>query len=118
MSSHTIAATLPVRSPSVSLRYSPPSRRVRTSASRTSKAWVTSHPSTNWRTSIADAKIEWRADVNGSAIVTGGTGGLGAAVVSRLLDEGWRVVVPWIAEHELKRLSPAEGLELVKADLF
>ena len=29
-------------------------------------------------------------------MVTGGTGGLGAAVVERLLDDGWRVVVPWI----------------------
>jgi NAD(P)-dependent dehydrogenase (short-subunit alcohol dehydrogenase family) len=53
-----------------------------------------------------------------SAIVTGGTGGLGAAVVTRLLDEGWRVVVPWIAEHELERVRQREGLELVQADLF
>jgi NAD(P)-dependent dehydrogenase (short-subunit alcohol dehydrogenase family) len=53
-----------------------------------------------------------------SAIVTGGTGGLGTAVVTRLLDDGWRVVVPWIAEHELDRVSERDGLELVKADLF
>lgn len=53
-----------------------------------------------------------------SAIVTGGTGGLGAAVVARLLDGGWRVVVPWIAESELERVSEREGLELVQADLF
>jgi NAD(P)-dependent dehydrogenase (short-subunit alcohol dehydrogenase family) len=30
-----------------------------------------------------------------TAIVTGGTGGLGSAVVERLLSDGWRVVVPW-----------------------
>jgi NAD(P)-dependent dehydrogenase (short-subunit alcohol dehydrogenase family) len=53
-----------------------------------------------------------------SAIVTGGTGGLGSAVVARLLDDGWRVVVPWIVEHELERMPERDGLELVKADLF
>lgn len=53
-----------------------------------------------------------------SALVTGGTGGLGAAVVTRLLDDGWRVVVPWIAERELERVERREGLELVQADLF
>lgn len=53
-----------------------------------------------------------------TAIVTGGTGGLGAAVVERLLDEKWRVVVPWIVEHELERVRPHPGLELVRADLF
>jgi NAD(P)-dependent dehydrogenase (short-subunit alcohol dehydrogenase family) len=53
-----------------------------------------------------------------TAIVTGGTGGLGAAVVARLLDDGWRVVVPWIVEAELSRLEQRDGLELVRADLF
>jgi len=53
-----------------------------------------------------------------TAIVTGGTGGLGSAVVERLLDDGWRVVVPWIVEHELERVPEREGLELVQADLF
>ncbi|HLY49528.1 MAG TPA: SDR family NAD(P)-dependent oxidoreductase [Solirubrobacteraceae bacterium] len=53
-----------------------------------------------------------------SAIVTGGTGGLGAAVVSRLLDGGWRVIVPWIMERELERVERRDGLELVEADLF
>jgi NAD(P)-dependent dehydrogenase (short-subunit alcohol dehydrogenase family) len=53
-----------------------------------------------------------------TAIVTGGTGGLGAAVVTRLVDDGWRVVVPWIVEQELDRLAPREGLELIQADLF
>ena len=53
-----------------------------------------------------------------SAIVTGGTGGLGAAVVGRLLDDGWRVVVPWIVEQELDRVERRDGLELIQADLF
>src|SRR5437762_10157355 len=53
-----------------------------------------------------------------SAIVTGGTGGLGSAVVARLLDDGWRVVVPWVVERELERMPEHERLELVKADLF
>jgi NAD(P)-dependent dehydrogenase (short-subunit alcohol dehydrogenase family) len=53
-----------------------------------------------------------------TAIVTGGTGGLGAAVVSRLIDDGWRAVVPWIAERELERVQEREGLELIQADLF
>jgi NAD(P)-dependent dehydrogenase (short-subunit alcohol dehydrogenase family) len=53
-----------------------------------------------------------------SAIVTGGTGGLGSAVVARLLDDGWRVVVPWIVERELERMQEREGLELIQADLF
>lgn len=53
-----------------------------------------------------------------SAIVTGGTGGLGSAVVARLLDDGWRVVVPWIVERELERVQERDGLELVQADLF
>jgi NAD(P)-dependent dehydrogenase (short-subunit alcohol dehydrogenase family) len=53
-----------------------------------------------------------------SAIVTGGTGGLGSAVVERLLDDGWRVVVPWIVEAELERVPARDGLKLVQADLF
>jgi NAD(P)-dependent dehydrogenase (short-subunit alcohol dehydrogenase family) len=53
-----------------------------------------------------------------TAIVTGGTGGLGTAVVTRLLDNGWRVVVPWLIEHELDRVELRDGLDLVQADLF
>jgi NAD(P)-dependent dehydrogenase (short-subunit alcohol dehydrogenase family) len=53
-----------------------------------------------------------------TAIVTGGTGGLGAAVTTRLLDGGWRVVVPWLVEHELERVEQRPGLELVKANLL
>lgn len=53
-----------------------------------------------------------------SVIVTGGTGGLGTAVTAALLEQGWRVVVPWVAESEVDRLPKAENLTLVQADLF
>lgn len=56
--------------------------------------------------------------VPGTAIVTGGTGRLGVAVTRRLLDAGWRTVVPWHAEGELDRLDRHELLTLVQADLF
>jgi NAD(P)-dependent dehydrogenase (short-subunit alcohol dehydrogenase family) len=39
-------------------------------------------------------------------------------VTARLLDDGWRVVVPWIVERELDRVQRHERLELVQADLF
>ena len=53
-----------------------------------------------------------------TVLVTGGTGGLGAAVTKAFLDDGWRVVVPWIAERELERVEAHDRLELVRADLF
>lgn len=56
--------------------------------------------------------------MSGTAIVTGGTGGLGSAVVERLLRDGWRVVVPWIVPEELERLPDHERLVAVEADLF
>jgi NAD(P)-dependent dehydrogenase (short-subunit alcohol dehydrogenase family) len=54
----------------------------------------------------------------GSVIVTGGTGGLGAAVTSAFLQAGDRVVVPWVSERELERVEEHERLELVQADLM
>jgi NAD(P)-dependent dehydrogenase (short-subunit alcohol dehydrogenase family) len=56
--------------------------------------------------------------MNATAIVTGGTGGLGAAVTTKLLDDGWRVVVPWVMERELERVQQRDGLVLIEADLF
>jgi len=56
--------------------------------------------------------------VTDTVIVTGGTGGLGAAVTGAFLEDGWRVVVPWVVEHELERVERHERLELVRADLF
>src|SRR3954447_25977987 len=52
-----------------------------------------------------------------TVIVTGGTGGLGAAVTHALLERGWRVVVPWYAERELERVREHDRLDLVQADL-
>lgn len=52
-----------------------------------------------------------------TALVTGGSGGLGSAVTVAFLDAGWRVVVPWVAEAELSRLREHERLERVRADL-
>ena len=57
-------------------------------------------------------------EVRRSALITGGTGGLGVAVVEAFLEAGWRVVVPWVKEHELERLPSRDGLVLIEADLF
>jgi len=53
-----------------------------------------------------------------TAIVTGGSGGLGTAVTRRFLADGWQVVVPWVAEEELTRLDEHPNLTLAHADLF
>lgn len=54
----------------------------------------------------------------GSALITGGTGGLGAAVTRAFLDGGWRVVVPVYDESERERVPEHERLVLEPADLF
>jgi NAD(P)-dependent dehydrogenase (short-subunit alcohol dehydrogenase family) len=56
--------------------------------------------------------------VLGSALITGGTGGLGAAVTRAFLDGGWRVVVPLYDEAERERLDPHDELVLELADLL
>ena len=53
-----------------------------------------------------------------SALITGGTGGLGAAVTREFLDAGWRVVVPLYADAERDRVEAHERLVLEAADLF
>ncbi len=53
-----------------------------------------------------------------TVIVTGGTGGLGAAATRAFLDDGWRVVVPWVVEQELERVTRHDRLTLVRADLL
>ena len=53
-----------------------------------------------------------------SALITGGTGGLGAAVTRAFLDGGWRVVVPLYDEAERDRVPAHERLVLEQADLF
>src|SRR3954465_5043338 len=51
-------------------------------------------------------------------VVTGGAGGLGAAVTQGFLEDGWHVVVPWLFEQELDRVQEHERLTLVQADLM
>jgi NAD(P)-dependent dehydrogenase (short-subunit alcohol dehydrogenase family) len=53
-----------------------------------------------------------------SALITGGTGGLGAAVTSAFLAGGWRVVVPLHDERERDRVPEHERLVLERADLL
>jgi NAD(P)-dependent dehydrogenase (short-subunit alcohol dehydrogenase family) len=53
-----------------------------------------------------------------SVVITGGTGGLGAAVTRVFLEDGWDVVVPWVDERELTRVEEHERLSLVRADLM
>jgi NAD(P)-dependent dehydrogenase (short-subunit alcohol dehydrogenase family) len=50
-----------------------------------------------------------------TALITGGTGGLGVSVVEAFVDAGWRAVVTYIIEGEQERLPSAA--EAVKADL-
>ena len=50
-----------------------------------------------------------------TALITGGTGGLGVAVVEAFQAAGWRVVVTYIVEGDQERLP--EGAEGVYADL-
>jgi NAD(P)-dependent dehydrogenase (short-subunit alcohol dehydrogenase family) len=53
-----------------------------------------------------------------SALITGGTGGLGAAVTGAFLASGWRVVVPLHDDGERDRLPAHERLVLEPADLL
>ena len=53
-----------------------------------------------------------------TALVTGGTGALGMAVVDELLGHGWTVVVTWIAPEERARVEERKGLALVQANLI
>jgi NAD(P)-dependent dehydrogenase (short-subunit alcohol dehydrogenase family) len=60
--------------------------------------------------------------LEGTVVVTGGTGALGQAVVAELLGTGARVVSTWIHAAERDRISAELGdhglLELVEADLL
>jgi len=56
--------------------------------------------------------------VERTALITGGTGGLGGAVVQTFLGAGWRVVAPVRDEGERGRLPEHDDLEVVQADLF
>ncbi|MGA2469527.1 MAG: SDR family oxidoreductase [Solirubrobacteraceae bacterium] len=56
--------------------------------------------------------------MDASVVISGGTGGLGGAVTRLLLEDGWRVVVPYRDERELARVATHERLELIAADLL
>ena len=62
------------------------------------------------------------AAINGAALVTGGTGALGRAVVAELLDAGAAVVATWMVEGEREAVESELGergdLRLVEADLL
>lgn len=59
-----------------------------------------------------------------SALITGGTGGLGAPVTHAFLQAGWRCVVPYIERDAAQELrsqiadAESERLVLLEADLF
>jgi NAD(P)-dependent dehydrogenase (short-subunit alcohol dehydrogenase family) len=59
--------------------------------------------------------------IDGTVLVSGGTGALGRAVLAEMLDAGATVVSTWVAERELDavrgELGEPEGLRLVEADL-
>lgn len=60
--------------------------------------------------------------IEGVALVTGGTGGLGQAVVEELLGAGAQVVTTWLVERERDAITSAlgdpDGLHLVEANLL
>jgi NAD(P)-dependent dehydrogenase (short-subunit alcohol dehydrogenase family) len=53
-----------------------------------------------------------------AVLVAGGTGALGTAVVTELLDAGHAVTATWLADRERERMPEADGLTLVRADLL
>ena len=60
--------------------------------------------------------------IEGVALVTGGTGGLGQAVLAELLDAGATVVTTWLMEREReaveREFGARDGLHLVEANLL
>ena len=64
---------------------------------------------------------ETASSIEGTVLVSGGTGALGRAVLAELLDAGAQVVSTWVAERELDavrgELGEPAGLQLVEADL-
>jgi NAD(P)-dependent dehydrogenase (short-subunit alcohol dehydrogenase family) len=59
------------------------------------------------------------AGIEGTVLVTGGTGALGRAVLAELLDSGASVVSTWVDKREIERLPGelTERVQLVEADL-
>ncbi len=56
--------------------------------------------------------------MKGTALITGGTGGLGTAVTDAFLADGWRVVVPSRGAGHSPAAPARQGFELVEADLL
>src|SRR5262249_55060475 len=54
-------------------------------------------------------------DMERTAIVTGGTRGLGSAGTGTLIGDGWRGVVPWYDERELTPVDAHQRPHLVPA---
>jgi NAD(P)-dependent dehydrogenase (short-subunit alcohol dehydrogenase family) len=52
------------------------------------------------------------------AVVTGGTGALGSAVVARLLADGVRCHVTYVDERELEGYAHAQAVDLQRVDVF
>ena len=54
-----------------------------------------------------------------TAVVTGGTGGLGLAVSSAFADAGYRTIVTWVVDREAEQAERALGdrVELRKLDV-
>jgi NAD(P)-dependent dehydrogenase (short-subunit alcohol dehydrogenase family) len=59
-----------------------------------------------------------------TALISGGTGGLGSAVTATFLERGWRCVVPFVDREQAQALSASLDAErhgrmiLVEADMF
>src|SRR6476620_10059263 len=146
--SHITPSTIPVESPSCSFRNGSPLRFSRRERSRTRNGDSICCPSTRSRTKAFEAgtpstpsKRGWlsrsicreyvRDGSDGyapgkvrlmarSVLVAGGTGALGGAVLSELLEHGYPVVATWLVERERERIEQALGdrVQLVQADLL
>src|SRR5690242_7702032 len=56
----------------------------------------------------------------GSVLVAGGTGALGGAVLTDLVEHGYPVAATWVVDRERERIEQALGdkVQLVQADLM
>jgi NAD(P)-dependent dehydrogenase (short-subunit alcohol dehydrogenase family) len=66
---------------------------------------------------MADAVQESPAPDSQTAIVTGGTRGIGEAIARALARSGYRVVAGGIGAEEIERFAPEPGIEAVQLDV-